>query len=171
MLGVSYQSAIQFPWTTMPPLLLGNLPSGLGTADLFIAITDNGRPILRVDLYAECESTPFKDAVVWGNLVFVGYGDAIYVIDPGLRSGSIIALNSYFAAFYSASEYLLVASGTGLVRLSPEGDVIWRSPNLALDGVIVTGVDDTLVKGEGEWDPPGGCKSFMLRIDSGELTT
>jgi hypothetical protein len=103
--------------------------------------------------------------------VFVGYGEAIYVIDPELWSGSISPLNSYFAAFYSASEYLLVASGKGLLRLSPEGEVIWRSPNLALDGVIVTGVDDTLVKGEGEWDPPGGCKSFMLRLDSGELAT
>jgi hypothetical protein len=155
----------------MPPLQLGKLPSGLGTADLFIAITDNGRPILRVDLYAECESVPFKDALVWANLVFVGFGAAIYVIDPRLRSGSTVALNSYFAAFYSASEYLLAASGTGLLRLSPEGEVIWRTPNLALDGVIVTGVDDTLVKGEGEWDPPGGCKPFMLRLDSGELMT
>ncbi len=171
MLGVSHQSAIQFPWTSMPPLQLGKLPSGFGTADLFIAITDNGRPILRVDLYEECESVPFKDALLRGNLVFVGFGDAIYVIDPGLRSGSIIALNSYFAAFYSASEYFLAASGTGLLRLSTEGEVIWRTPNLALDGVIVTGVDDKLIKGEGEWDPPGGCKSFMLRLDSGELIT
>jgi hypothetical protein len=170
MLGVSYQSTIDVPWTTMPPLRLGKLPSGLGTAGLFIVITDDGRPILRVDLYAEDESVPFKDAVVWGYLVFVGHGDAVYVIDPGRRSGSIIPLHSYFAAFYSAPEYLLVASGIALLRLSPEGAVMWRSPNVGLDGVIVTGIDGTLVKGDGEWDPPCGCKSFMLRLDSGELT-
>jgi hypothetical protein len=170
VLGVSYQSAIQFPWTTMLPLQLGKLPSGLGTADLFIAITDNGRPILRADLYAECKSAPFKDVVVRGNLVFVGYGDAIYVIDPELRLGSIIPSNIYFAAFYSDPNYFLVVSGAGLLRLSPKGKVMWRSPNLALDGVIVTEVDDTFVEGEGEWDPPGGREPFKLRLDSGELT-
>src|SRR5258708_39443913 len=123
MLHVSCQPSIAPPWIAMPPLRLGKLPSGLGTADLFVTITDDDRPVLRVDLYAGDTSAPFKDAIAWGERVFVGYGDALYVIDPHECSGSMLALRSYFAAFYAAKDYLLVSSGEELLRLSPQGEL------------------------------------------------
>jgi len=153
----------------MPPLRLGRLPSGLRTADLFVTITDDDRPVLRVDLYEGELSAPFKGATVWGQRVFVGYGNAVHVIEPQKQSSSMIILGSYFAAFYAAEDYLLVASGEGLLRLSSRGELMWRAPQLGIDGVLVKGVKDSLVKGEGEWDPPGGWRPFILRLDSGEL--
>jgi hypothetical protein len=33
--------ALDSQWTTMPPLRLGKVPSGLGTADLFVTISDD----------------------------------------------------------------------------------------------------------------------------------
>jgi hypothetical protein len=153
----------------MPPLRLGKLPSGLGTADLFIMITDDDRPVLRVDLYAGESPAPFKDAIAWGQRVFVGYGNAVYVIDPQRQSSSMIILGSYFAAFCAAKECLLIASGEGLLRLSPRGEVMWRASELGIDGVLVKVIENSLVKGEGEWDPPGGWRPFVLRLDSGEL--
>ncbi len=169
MLRVSCQPSIASPWIAMPPLRLGKLPSGLGTADLFVTITDDDRPVLRVDLYAGELSAPFKDAIAWGQRVFVGYGNTVYVIDPQSRSSSTIILGSYFGAFYAAKDFLLVASGEGLLRLSPRGEVIWRASELGIDGVLVSMIEDSLVKGEGEWDPQGGWRPFVLRLDSGEL--
>ena len=171
MLRVSCQPSITPPWTTMPPLRLGKLPSGLGTADLFVTITDDDRPVLRVDLYAGELCAPFKDAIAWEHRVFVGYGNAVYVIDPQKHSSSVIILGSYFAAFYGARDYLLVASGEGLVRLSPRGEVMWRASELGVDGVLVNVIEDSLIRGEGEWDPPGGWRQFVLRLDSGELVS
>jgi hypothetical protein len=169
MLGVRCQPAIGPPWTTMSPLRLGKLPSGLGTADLFVTITDDDRPVLRVDLYAGESCAPFKDAIAWGQRVFVGYGDVLYVLDPQKPSSSLILLGSYFGAFYAAEDYLLVASGGGLLRVSSRGEVMWRATELGVDGVLVKVIDDSLVKGEGEWEPPGGWRPFILRLDSGEL--
>jgi len=62
------------PWTTMPPLRLGEIPSGLGTADLFIMISADDRPVLRVDWYDDfpMESDPL-DTLVWCDRVFVGF--------------------------------------------------------------------------------------------------
>jgi len=60
---------------------------------------DDDRPVLRVDLYAGELSAPFKDAITWGQRVFVGNGNAVYVIAPQERSSSTIILGSYFGAF------------------------------------------------------------------------
>jgi hypothetical protein len=41
MLSVKQLAAIESPWTMMPPVRLGKVPSGLGTADLFVTISDD----------------------------------------------------------------------------------------------------------------------------------
>jgi hypothetical protein len=84
------------------------------------------------------------------------------------QSGSVVGLGSYFAKFYATQEYLLIASGLGLLRFSPSGEVLWKTSGLALDGVVVKRVDENRVTGEGEWDPPSGWKPFVLRLDSGD---
>ena len=103
----------------MPPVRLGKVPSGLGTADLFVTICDGELPLLRVDLYADSssESAAFQDAIAWHDHVFVGLGHMVYVIDPKARLGFAIRLDSYFAAFYSGEDYLLVASADALLRM------------------------------------------------------
>jgi hypothetical protein len=174
MFSVKQLVTIDPPWTTMRPLRLGRVPSGLGTADLFVTISDDDRPRLRVDLYGDSssETFTFQDALVWREHVFVGFGHRVYVIDPMKQSGSEILLGTdcgYFGAFYARQDYLLVASGECLLRLSPDGKVLWRALHLGLDGVEVTSVEDGKIQGQGEWDPPGGWKPFNLRLDSGEL--
>ena len=78
---------------------------------------------------------------------------------------------SYFAAFYAGKDYLLVASGEGLIRLSPRGELMWRATDLGIDGVVVNVIEGSLIRGEGEWDPPGGWRRFVLRLDTGELVS
>jgi hypothetical protein len=53
--------------------------------------------------------------------------------------------------------------------LSPVGEVLWKTSRLGLDGVIVKGVTEDLVSGDGEWDPTSGWKPFVVRLDSGEI--
>jgi hypothetical protein len=167
MLSVKRLVTIDSPWATMHPLRLGRVPSALGTPDLFVTISDDDRPLLRADLYRDSssETSPFQDALVWREQVFVGFAHRVYVIDPKNQSGSEILLGNgcgYFRTFYASQDYLLVASGECLLRLSPDGKVLWRSPNLGLDGVEVTSVDDGTIRGLGEWDPPGGCISRLI---------
>ena len=99
---------------------------------------------------------------------FVGFGNSVYIIDPETESGSALRLGSYFANFYATEECLLVASGCGLLRFSPVGEVLWKTSGLALDDVVVKRVNEDRVTGEGEWDPSNGWRPFVLRLDSGE---
>lgn len=172
MLSAGLSATIVHPWTAMQPLRLGEVSAGFPTADLFLTITDEQRPLMRVDIYrhSEPEAFAFQDAIIWRERVFVGYGCRVYVIDPMKRRGSEKPLgggSNYFGAFYAGADYLLVSSGQSLLRFSPNGDVLWATPDLGLDGVIVKSVGNNVIRGEGEWDPPGGWKPFELRLDSG----
>jgi hypothetical protein len=155
----------------MSPLRLGQIPSGLPTADLLVTISDDDSALLRVDLYGHSEEIfPFQDALVWYNRVFVGFGHRVYVIDLKKQSASEIYLGpllGYFGHFYASQDYLLVASGECLLRLAPDGTILWQTPNLGLDGVVVNSVEKGVIRGEGEWNPPGGWRPFALRLDSG----
>ena len=170
MLSVTQLRAIDPPWTLMPPLRVGRIPSGLGTADLFVTISDSEAPLLRVDVYADFGGYPFQNAIVWHERVFLGICEVVYVIDPRTGTASEIRLESYFAAFYFHDEYLLVASGQSLVRISGQGQVLWRNTNLGLDGVVVKSVDGGRIQGAGEWDPPGGWRTFSIQLESGQAT-
>jgi hypothetical protein len=156
----------------MEPLRLGGVRPG--AADLFVTISDDAGPFLRVDIYRspEQEAFVFQDVIIWNERVFVGFGERVYVIDPVKRIGSHIILSGfagYFGGFYTASEYLLVASGDSLRRLAPDGRVLWAAPHLGLDGVIVDSVENGIIRGQGEWDPPGGWKPFAMQLDSGQI--
>ena len=169
MLHIKRQKSlpVESAWVAMPPLRLGRVPSGLGTADLFVTIEDDDTPILRADLYADQSPFVSQDALIWGERGFVGFGNSVYIIDPKTQSGSALRLGSYFANFYATKEYLLVASGCDLLRFSPLGEVLWKTSGLALDGVVVRRIDECRVTGEGEWDPSSDRKPFVLRHDSG----
>lgn len=119
----------------MDPLLLGSMRSNpLHTADLFVTVSEDAHPLLRVDIYRspQPECCTFQDVIVWNKRVFVGYGESVYVTDPALRMGWRIFLTGYFGAFYSGPEYLLVTSGESLLRLTHDGRVFWFTRNSVL---------------------------------------
>ena len=49
------------------------------------------------------------------------------------------------------------------------GSIVWQSTELGVDGVVVSGVADGVIEGEGEWDPPGGWRRFRILLSSGTL--
>ena len=53
------------------------------------------------------------------------------------------------------------------VNLDEEGELLWTSPALGVDGVLVHSIDDGVIAGEGEWDPPGGWRPFRVALSSG----
>ncbi len=159
----------------MDPLLLGGLRAHpRQTADLYVAISDDAQPLLRVDIYrSRPECLAFQEAIVWNRRIFVGYGETVYIIDPlqPITSSEIFlsGFAGYFSGFYPGSDYLLVASGESLLRLTHDGRVLWVAHGVGLDGVVVRSVENGVIHGEGEWDPPGGWKPFAVHLDSGRI--
>jgi len=132
MLYIKLQKSlpVESPWVTVPPLRLGKVPSGLGTANLCVTIEDDDGPVLRADLYADQSLFVKQEAMIWGDRGFVGFGNSVYVIDPKAQSGSAIHLGSYFADFYATTEYLLVVSGCGVLCFRQSEMCCGRRPAL-----------------------------------------
>ena len=62
---------------------------------------------------------------------------------------------------------MLIVAGCGLVRVEPDGHVRWRNNDLGLDGVVLDKVSEVSITGSGEWDPPGGWRSFQISTAKG----
>jgi hypothetical protein len=154
----------------MEPIRLECVASGRGTPDRYVTIETDGDPLMRVDLYgSNGESFAFEEAQSWCGWLVIGWGQRLFLISLKTRGFAAIGLDAYFGHLYPSDNYLLVASAERLLRIEKDGKVRWQSDVLGIDGVVVDGVADGLISGRGEWDPPGGWRTFQVDLDSGAI--
>jgi hypothetical protein len=169
MTRLAFHSMIEPPWTSLDPVRLGHA-CWSRAADRFLVVESDAEPLLRFDLYCCSEEHyAFEQACVWSEFIAVGWGNHAYLVHRGTRHVSVIALGSYFGLLYPTENGLLIASGERLQFISPDGNQVWQSDVLGIDGVIVDDVDNELIRGQGEWDPPGGWKPFSVCVSTGRV--
>lgn len=163
-----FSSAIDQDVLHLDPVRVGRVRSRLPTPDRYVTALDSERPILRVDVYSYGpDAFTFEEAVLWRGLVIIGYGSHVHAISVADRSAYTIELGSYFGRLHPTTDFLLIASGERLFRMEPDRSIRWRSDLLGIDGVIVQDVGSSIIRGTGEWDPPGGRKPFALSVSDG----
>lgn len=164
MLRVILGETIDAECLGLDPLLVGQVPSGLGTPDYYVVVFQDDKPVLRVDIYqfGSEDCSAFQDAIVWRDNLVVGVGTNVHAVSLLDRSVTTTALESYYGHLYPTPDYLLVASGERLYRMEPDRSVLWTSELLAIDGVVVHEAGPVVVYGDAEWDPPGGWRPFAL---------
>ena len=146
---------------------VGNRANEFSAPDAVCLLSLNGTSLLGARLWKSCDELyTFRDAVFWQGMFVIGWGDAVYVIDPESTAVTRHDLDAYFGSIY-AGDVLLVASAERVVRLDPNGHVLWTSGPVGMDGVTISDVRDGYIDGDGEWDPPGGWKAFRLRLSDG----
>jgi hypothetical protein len=168
---IVFRSAIEPPWTEIEPIRVGRVPKSLGTPDAYVTAELGDRNRIRVDIYADSsvESFSFEQAQIWNGWLVLGFGNKIYLISSAHHRAVTVDLGAYFGHLYPAGDLLLVAGDRKLWCLDRDGIIKWVSPVVGIDGVVVNGIKDGVISGEGEWDPPGGWKPFRLNLESGEL--
>jgi hypothetical protein len=155
-------------WCRVEPVVVGRNASGLGTLHRHVLVSDDERPLLRLDVYVhEADCYAFEDALIWQGHVVVGFGSNVHLVSLRDRSIVSLALGEYFGHFYPTTDYLLVASGERLFRIESDRSVAWTSDVLGIDGVVVSNPGPPVIVGEGEWDPPGGWQPFSLLSSTG----
>jgi hypothetical protein len=171
MIEVAYSDVLDDPALRLPPIRVGRIPRHLPSPDLYVLASDDERVRLRVDVYgdAAAEAFCFTAAIWWKPWVVIGFGHQVHLIALDGQTTISLPLGAYFGSLYAADSYLLVASATSLVCIAPDGAVRWTSGMLGIDGVLIDEVRDGLIYGEGEWDPPGGWREFMVRLESGKI--
>jgi len=150
-------------WLRVEGVRVGPVPAGVGTPECYVTMMEDDKPVLRVDVYAYGPDWfAFQDAIVWRDNLIVGFGSHVHAISLADRSAITIALGSSFGHAYPTRDYLIVASADRLFRMEPDRSILWKSGTLGIDGVVVHEPGPTVVRGEGEWDAPGGWRSFAL---------
>lgn len=113
---------------------------------------------------------PFKQAIQLDEVLGVGKGSYFYLYDTIAAVSRLrLPMRGYFGHCYVWNDLFFVTDATGLYCLSRSGIQLWHNDQLAIDGVVVESFDGDIIKGSGEWDPPGGWRPFLLNSQTGEL--
>ncbi|MEQ6970910.1 hypothetical protein [Pectobacterium polaris] len=86
-------------------------------------------------------------------------------------------LHDYVGHLYPAPDITSgVLSSTFLVTtflytflINVDSGIIWQSKQCAIDGVIINEIQNNVIYGSGEWDPPGGWEPFCLSLSTGHF--
>jgi hypothetical protein len=164
-------------WSGTPATQIGRVPSRVPTPYYFVLVRKDGRPFRRFDIHLADEEVDVAVGSLWWNGWFViAFGSRVVLVpdaeaEPrefGLGEADGDALG-YFIDFRHSPHWLLVIFGTGLARIDPNGALRWKNNRLGLDGIQIEAISETVIKGRGEWDPPGGWRPFEVSLESGRL--
>lgn len=142
------------------------------TPDVHVLVDgDDGR--LVIDVFGpRLQSFTFSAVEIWHGLVVIGFGSALHVVRPSTGWSLYVAVSSYFSSLYigdAETDVCLVATDSEILRLTPEGQILWRRGDLGADGVIISDVEDGVIKASGQWDPPDAdWMEFRLSLATGE---
>jgi hypothetical protein len=141
---------------------------GTGPAEIFVLVDAGDRRIcIAIHPYGP-QAYPFRDAVIWKDLIVIGFGSALYVVGLMDLRGLVHCFPGYFGSLVSTDAFCLVASDEGVLRLSEDGTALWHQRGLAADGVLISDVTDGVIQGQGQWDAPDGEWSpFRLELSTG----
>jgi hypothetical protein len=169
MITAKFAAAPDPPWLTVETVAMSAVPKTGRTPDRYVLIEGDGAPLLRGDIYVhEPQAYPFEDVQVWNMLVVAGYAGALYCVNVATRATTRYPLDGYFGHLYVEDRYCLATSASEVLRLNPDGTLMWRRENCAVDGIIINNVDADTIAASAEWDPPGDWRPFKLRLSTGE---
>lgn len=150
------------------PVSVGNLPPDLRAPARYVIVSDADTPVLRVDVFSHgLDCRAFEETILWRGNLIVGFGGFVHAVSIMDRTVVTFPLESYFGHLYPTGGYLLLASGEALYRMEPDRSLLWQCRDLGVDGVIVRDSGPPIIRGEGEWDPPGGWEPFTLDASNG----
>jgi len=165
---VLFRPMIDQPWLDMAPVVLGEVPPGRDTPDTYVLVSDGETPLLRADVYTRDGHLGFSEAAVWRGWLVIGFEARCYLVRLSDKLLSTLSFPRFFCHLYPGDDYLLLTSASQVVRIEPDGVMLWASEAVGVDGVVVTDFDVERIHGEGEGDPPGGGRAFIVDARTGQ---
>lgn len=164
------EDAVSPPWTNVPATPLGAVPAGRGTPDKYVLVANAGTAIRRFDVYLSSDEHNFRESVLlFDEAIAIGCGEHTFIARIVGGEPRTVRLRSYFSEFHRATDAVYVVSGEDVTRLDLSGAVVWTSPPIGVDGVIVESIGPDFISGVGEYDPPGDWRPFRIRVNDGTL--
>jgi len=162
-------------WHPDKSLLVG--PDASARTVAGVAIEDDTGLRVRVDIPAAEECRAFQEARLIGAKAYIGFGSRLFVVDLHSLQYAMYAMDGYFGHLYSSEDFesldeacsVLVSSASEVLAFGRKGTLIWKTNGLGIDGVTLHEASGGMLRGDGEWDPPGGWQPFVLSQATGEI--
>lgn len=157
-------------WKNVPEVRAGWSRKSPSDPRRHVLVRHAGHALLRIALYGNDEdSIHTEQSASWGNLLALGWGHRVSVIEVNTRHAREYPLGAPFVSMRQLEHGLglLVASAERLFLINREGALEWQSDVLGVSRLEITEIADGFIFGQGEWDPPGGWKPFQVRLNSG----
>ena len=146
-----------------------------------LLIRKEAEPIQILQLYVRADedgwliSSAFSDFLLNESLVAIICGDPFHVYDITTYAFKSHPLDDYVAHIYSVPDIhsdrlhdrVMVATYRHVFLIDITAGILWKSDQCAIDGVIITSIENYTVYGLGEWEPPGGWESFKFDLKTG----
>jgi hypothetical protein len=149
----------------------------LGSPNYQVVIYTNEEPIYLLKLYLFDESDCFHEVKYSKNFVVIGCGEKVHFFSIENKNIRSYDLKDYFGHLYPSHDIesdvikndTYVASASRLFKFSPNGQLEWESEILGIDGVVIDEIENNVIRGAGEYDPPGGWEKFEVRVSDGKI--
>lgn len=174
---IELKHALNDAWATKPKVHVGRAASSYRDAEVYGLVAAGDIPLFVIAVHPDrgVESACFHAAVVWRGWCIIGHGHSVYFVGVARQKriqhwlDSYSAAASYFGQLYPGDDWLLVATGSNLLRFDVDAQVVWASEAVGIDGVTIQEIDADNIRGEGEWDPPGDWRPFAIDLQTGRL--
>ena len=144
--------------------------SGSGRLYTDLVVFQDDKAILHLNCNGGWDEYQFtREALIWSDWVVVGSGHRIYLYELKKQDNKVVDLGAYFCKLHTTENCLFAASGERIHALDSIGEILWISDRLGIDGVVINGISDNFLLGEGEFDPPGGWEPFKISLADGKV--
>lgn len=144
--------------------------SGFGQRYTELLVYQADKAFLRLICYGSSAEYRFtQEALIWSDWVIVGLGHGLYLYELKKHISKIFDLGAYFCKFHATANCLFAASGQNIHAFNSQGELLWVSNMLGIDGVVINEITEDFLLGEGEFDPPGGWKPFKINLTDGKV--
>jgi hypothetical protein len=148
-------------------LLSGEYTRFLPMCEYLFLHIDNKSLLFEIQYKIHC--SPFKEVWISGSTLAVGHEEYCYLYDlKSMKHIVTIAMDSYFGHLYVYGRIFYITDACKLIAVDELGEILWKSEELGIDGVVIKKIEDSKIYGEGEWDPPGGWVNFILDLKTGK---
>lgn len=152
----------------VPVLISGDDTAALPGA-AYLVVQHEGRTSV-FEIRCAYHVSAFKAAMMVGDTLVVGHEAHCYIYDTALRVLRLkLEMQGYFGHLYFHDDRFYATDAWGMFCFDAAGNVAWENHQLGVDGVLIDTFSDKHIKGDGEWDPPGGWRSFVLDRETGEI--
>ena len=148
---------------------LFNINPGTGSGCEFVVVTnlETGGPVINLKIESDYPVI-FKKVDVVNGLIVIGYGNRFAIFNlEGKYITYETSFDGYFGSFEIDGDDIFVATDSCLLKIKLSGELIWTSEVLGVDGVVITSITGPEIRGDGEWDPPGGWEPFVIDRETG----